>query len=91
MSDVHNNEDRNRFEIAVDGHLAHADYTIDGNVITFTHTIVPPSLQGAGVGSRLVKGALEQVRARGLKVRPQCTFVAAYIARHPEWQDLRIA
>jgi predicted GNAT family acetyltransferase len=44
-----------------------------------------------GVGSRLILGALTDARSRGLKVRPQCPFVAAYIAKHPEWQDLRVA
>lgn len=89
MSDVRNNEERSRFELVEQGHIAFAEYTIEGNVITFTHTIVPSTLQGMGVGSRLIAAALADVRSRGLKVRPQCTFVAAYIARHPEWQDLR--
>jgi predicted GNAT family acetyltransferase len=89
MSDVHNNEERTRFELVEQGHLAFAEYRIEGDVVVFTHTIVPSSLQGMGVGSRLIAGALEQVRASGRKVRAQCTFVAAFIARHPEWQDLR--
>ena len=85
MSDVRNNEERSRYELVEQGHLAFAEYEIDGAVITFTHTIVPPSLQGMGVGSRLILGALTDARSRGLKVRPQCPFVAAYIAKHPEW------
>mgnify|MGYP006148477709 FL=1 len=89
MSDVRDNPDRQRFELVEQGHLAFAEYQIESDVITFTHTVVPASLQGMGVGSRLIEGALTDVRSRGLKVRPQCTFVAAYIARHPEWQDLK--
>lgn len=89
MSDVRDNKDEQRFELVEQGHLAFAQYRIEGDVITFTHTIVPAALQGMGVGSRLIAGALADVRSRGLKVRAQCTFVAAYIARHPEWQDLR--
>jgi uncharacterized protein len=88
MSDVHDNKDRNRFELPVDGHVAHADYVIDGEVITFTHTIVPPELEGQGIASRLIKAALADVRGRGLKVVPQCPFVAAYIDKHPEWRDV---
>jgi predicted GNAT family acetyltransferase len=89
MSDVRDNPDHQRFELVEQGHLAFAEYQIEGEVIIFTHTVVPPSLQGMGVGSRLVEGALTEVRGRGLKVRAQCSFVAAYIARHPEWQDLK--
>jgi uncharacterized protein len=89
MSDVRDNRESQRFELVEQGHLAFAEYQIDGEVITFTHTVVPASLQGMGVGSRLIEGALTQVRDRGLKVRALCTFVAAYIAKHPEWQDLR--
>ncbi|CUS46145.1 MAG: GNAT family N-acetyltransferase [Pseudomonadota bacterium] len=86
--DVRDNTAAHRFELVVDRHLSFSDYTLDGNVITFTHTIVPPALEGHGVASRLISGALAQVRARGLKVRPVCKFVKAYIERHPEWQDL---
>ena len=52
------------------------------------HTDVAPKWEGKGVGSTLVQGALDDVRARGLKVQPICPFVAAYIRRHPEYQDL---
>ncbi|HVJ02843.1 MAG TPA: GNAT family N-acetyltransferase [Sphingomonas sp.] len=88
MSEVRDNQERHRFELVEEGHLAFAEYELADGVITFTHTIVPSSMQGNGVGSRLVSGALAQVRERGLKVVPRCPFVAAYIARHPEWKDL---
>jgi uncharacterized protein len=88
MSDVRNNREAGRFELEVDGHLAHADYRQEGEVTVFTHTVVPAALQGQGIGSRLVAGALAQVRAEGGKVRPLCTFVARYIAGHPEWRNL---
>jgi len=89
-SQVRDNTAHHRFELVVDRHLAFSEYTLEGDVMTFTHTIVPPSLEGQGVGSRLVEGALTQARARGLKVRPLCSFVRAYIGRHPEWQDLLV-
>lgn len=88
MSEVRDNIERHRFELEEQGHIAFAAYALEGDVITLTHTVVPSSMQGNGVGSRLVAGALAQVRARGLRVIPQCPFVAAYIARHPEWKDL---
>jgi predicted GNAT family acetyltransferase len=52
------------------------------------HTDVDPRSEGKGAGAALLQGALDDVRARGLKVRPYCPFVAAYLQRHPEYQDL---
>lgn len=85
---VRNNTDENRYELSVDGHLAATYYRIAGGVITFVHTEVPDALAGRGVGSKLVKDALDQVRAAGLKVVPQCPFVRAYIEKHPDYADL---
>ena len=88
MSDVVNNTTKHRYELAVDGHIAATYYTIAGRVITFVHTEVPPELGGKGIGSRLIKGALDQVRADGLKVIAQCPFVKAFIDKHPDYADL---
>ncbi len=87
---ISDNRERSRFEVTVDGHLARADYVIAGDVITFTHTVVPPALEGRGIASRLIRHGLSEARARGLRVVPQCPFVAAYIRKHPEWADLLI-
>ena len=88
MTDVVNNVQKHRYELAVDGHLAAAYYTIADGVVTFVHTEVPAELGGTGVGSQLIKGALDQVRAAGLKVIAQCPFVKAYIGKHAEYADL---
>lgn len=85
---IRDNVERHRFEVVEDGHLARAEYAIEGDVITFTHTIVPPALEGRGIASRLIRHGLSEARARGLRVVPQCPFVAAYIRKHPEWADL---
>lgn len=90
MSEVRDNREKQRFELEAEGRLATAEYRVEGDVMTFTHTVVPPALQGMGIGSRLIEGALAAARDRGLKVDPQCQFVAAYIARNPEWRDLRV-
>ena len=86
---VRDNISRHRFELDAGGHTAVSYYQLSPGVITFTHTEVPDALAGQGIGSKLVRGALEQVRARGLKVVPACTFVAAYMDKHPEFDDLR--
>jgi predicted GNAT family acetyltransferase len=88
MTDVVNNKAQHRYELTVDGHLAATYYELADGVITFVHTEVPPELGGQGVGSRLVKGALDQVRADGLKVIAKCPFVKAYIGKHGEYSDL---
>jgi uncharacterized protein len=88
MSDIVNNKTEHRYELAVDGHIAATYYEIADGVITFVHTEVPPELGGKGIGSRLIEGALDQVRADGLKVIAQCPFVKAFIEKHPDYADL---
>jgi uncharacterized protein len=88
MSEIVNNKAHHRFELAVEGHIAATYYQIANGVITFVHTEVPPQLAGKGIGSKLIKGALDQVRSDGLKVVAQCPFVKAYIDKHGEYADL---
>jgi uncharacterized protein len=81
-----------RYEIEVDGEVAgFLMYRREPDVLELVHTDVDPNWEGKGVGAALVKGALDDVRARGLKVRPFCPFVRAYLRRHPEYEDLVVA
>jgi predicted GNAT family acetyltransferase len=86
--EVTENAAHHRFELKVGDHVAMAFYDLSPGVITFTHTKVPETLSGQGVGTRLARGALEQVRTRGLKVVPQCPFIAAFIRKNPEFATL---
>jgi uncharacterized protein len=88
MADITDNHAHHRFELAVDGHIATSQYWLEDGVIVFMHTDVPEALAGRGIGSKLTKGALDQVRARGLKVIASCPFVKATIEKHPEYADL---
>lgn len=88
MVQVRHNETASRYEMEVGGHTAVAEYRRAGRVVTFTHTEVPRELEGQGVGSNLIAGALADVRGQDLRIVPECPFVAAYIQRHPELQDL---
>jgi predicted GNAT family acetyltransferase len=85
---VHRPE-RQRYELLVGGaHAGRIDYRPRGDALAFVHTEIDASLERRGLGTRLVEGALADVRASGLLVVPLCPFVAAYFARHPEVADL---
>jgi predicted GNAT family acetyltransferase len=87
--EVRDNADRHRYEAKLDGELAgKAFYQLADDVVTFTHTEVDDGFEGKGVGSALVRAALDDVRQRGLKAHPLCPFVGAYLKRHPEYADL---
>ncbi|HEX2773341.1 MAG TPA: GNAT family N-acetyltransferase [Micromonosporaceae bacterium] len=89
---VEDNPARRRFEILVDGSLAgSAGYELRPEVVVFTHTEVDPAYEGKGVGSALARGALDQVRERGDRVIARCPFIASFIKRHPEYDDLVVA
>ena len=85
---VRHNIGARRFETMIDGHLAIADYELDGNRMIFTHTFVPPELRGRGIAEKLVRPALELARAEQRIVVPACSYVAAFIQRHPEFKEL---
>jgi predicted GNAT family acetyltransferase len=86
---VRDNPERHRFEIDLgDGSFAIADYTLAASKIMFTHTGVPEAHEGKGIGTTLIRFALDAARERGLKVIPICPFFAAYMQKHAEVQDL---
>jgi uncharacterized protein len=85
---VRDNAGRSRFEMDTAAGVAFASYRLSPGAIAIYHTEVPVALRGRNVGGTLVRGVLEEVRRRGLKVLPQCSFVRAFIARNPEFRDL---
>lgn len=86
---VRDNVDRKRFEIDLGGgEYAFAEYTLPEGKIMFTHTEVPPSHEGQGIGSQLIRAGLAAARERGLQVIPICPFFAKYMHDHQEVQDL---
>ena len=82
------NKEQKQFEWQVEGHTARVEYIIAKDRIFLTHTEVPPSLEGKGIASKLVKTVLEEVEKRSLTLVPLCPFVAMYIKRYPEWKKL---
>jgi predicted GNAT family acetyltransferase len=85
---VHHNAAENRFEADVEGQLSVADYQLRGTEMIMTHTFVPPHLRGRGIAEKLVRVALEHARSERLKVVPACSYVDAFIRRHPEYHPL---
>lgn len=86
--DITHNENAQRFETTIDGHTGYISYQDQGDALIYDHTIVPSELGGKGVGSALVKHALDYARSNDKKVVPQCSFVATYIQKRPEYKDL---
>ncbi len=89
-NDVTKNGAESRYEVRVgDDLIGLAEYVVDDGIITFTHTEVSPAFEGHGIGSTLIRAALDDVRATGdLRVVPLCPFVRAFIQRHAEYADL---
>jgi predicted GNAT family acetyltransferase len=86
-TEVHRHPDG--YEITVDGrHAGVAAIEERPGVVVFTHTEIDDAFEGQGIGSQLAKAALEDVRARGLKVLPRCPFIKGWIERHPDFQEL---
>jgi uncharacterized protein len=84
---VHDTQ-RRLFAAAVGGAEAVCAYRLDGQVLVLHHTEVPAALQGQGIAALLVQAALDWARQEGLVVRPLCSYVASFMRRHPETQDL---
>ena len=85
------NEATHRSEWTVDGHTAYEVFERFPGGIAYLHTIVPKELAGRGIGGTLVRHILDYAAAQGLKVRPDCPFVKAYIDKHPEYQANSLA
>jgi predicted GNAT family acetyltransferase len=87
--DVRDDSAHSRYEVTVAGSPGgHAFYRLEPDRVVFTHTEVDPQWQGQGVGSALARGALDDVRARGLKVVAICPYISAFIRRNPEYAGL---
>lgn len=87
--EIRRNDADHRYEAWLDGGpVGYAVFREEPGRTVFLHTEVADEVEGRGVGSALVRGALDDVRARGQQVVPLCPFVATYIKRHPDFQGL---
>lgn len=86
---VTHNADRQRYELETEHGVAVAVYRQHGESRIFTHTEVPPPDEGKGIGTQMVRAALEDTRREGFRIVPVCSFVVAFVRRHPEFDDGR--
>ncbi|HET9031379.1 MAG TPA: GNAT family N-acetyltransferase [Dokdonella sp.] len=77
-----------RFVAMVEGEACVLEYQLVGSTMTITHTGVPASLGGRGIAGQLARFALDKAKTEGWKVVPACTYIAAWIEKHPEYQEL---
>ena len=83
------NDDRSRYEIFVDGHVAgFSDYRMRDDHQVYVHTEIAPEFRGRDLAAILVGAALDDARTRGYRVIPRCPYVAEFIEEHPEYADL---
>ncbi len=85
---IEHDEAGGRFHARVNGMECVADYALHDGTMVFHHTGVPRPLEGRGIAAALVRHSLDHARAQGWRVRPTCSYVRAYMQRHPETQDL---
>ena len=77
-----------RYFFEIDGHRAYIEYEERPGALALTHTIVPEELRGGRIAAALTQAVLEELRTRGLRIVPECSYVVRYIERHPEWQEI---
>lgn len=86
--DIQLNREAGRFEAVVEGHSCVLDFTLEGDVVSMNHVGVPEAVGGRGIAGQLTRHALDWAGDQNLKVRARCPYVAAWIERHPEYQEL---
>ncbi|MEP6883381.1 MAG: GNAT family N-acetyltransferase [Gammaproteobacteria bacterium] len=83
MNTINHDTTTNRFTTTVEGHLAVLDYTRSGDVMSITHTNVPPAIEGRGIAAELMSAALSFAQSEGWQVNPTCSYAVAYLRKHP--------
>jgi len=89
LCEIRHDVERRRFGTTVEGHECELDYRLSGKVMTITHTGVPAPVGSRGIAAQMTRFALETARTNGWQVVPACSYAAAFMQRHPEFDDLR--
>jgi predicted GNAT family acetyltransferase len=85
---IKDNAAQSRYEFEVDGQIVFATYRRDGSTLAIRHVEAPPALRGSGAASKLMQGIVDLARVEGFKIRPLCSYAAAWMRRHGEHRDL---
>jgi hypothetical protein len=87
---VTDNASRSRYELYDDDRfVGFTEYhERDDGALVFPHTVITEPKRGAGYGSTLVRGALDDVRAKGRTIVAECPFVKRFVRQHPDYRDL---
>lgn len=88
MDTVRNNPSLSQYQMDVGGATAVLRYRPAGDTLHLVHTETPIQARGQGIASRLVRGALDDIRSQGLRVVPHCSFLRTFIEDNPEYRDL---
>lgn len=89
MIEVEHLPSESRYVVTVDGvRVGRLDYATDGNTFVALHTEVDPAYGGRGLAARLVRAALDDVRANDRSLAPRCPYVRHFLTEHPEYADL---
>jgi len=89
VCEITHDAERHRFATTVEGYGCELDYKLSGKVMTITHTGVPAPIGNRGIAAQMTRFALETARTNGWQVVPACSYAAAFMQRHPEFDDLR--
>jgi predicted GNAT family acetyltransferase len=85
---VHDNQERSRYELDIDGQIVFANYRRTGSTLAILHVEAPLPLRGTGAAGKLMQGIMEIARATGAKVVPLCGYASAWLRRHREYAEL---
>lgn len=86
---VRDNPERGRYELIVDDRIVSiADYHLDGTTLVVPHVETDPAMRGQGMADRLMRGMLDDLRARERTIRPLCSYAAGFVRDHPDDADL---
>ncbi len=85
---VEHEKDNNRFFVDLGSETASLNYQLIGDVMNIMHTEVPEDHEGEGVGSDLVRSAMEWARESGKQVEATCNFARGWLERHEEYNDV---
>lgn len=85
-----NNKEKNQYEFHIEGYIARVVYKEVDGIVELKSTVVPPSISEKGIGARLLKAVLEDLKSKDLKFRPYCSFITRYISLFPEWKAYQV-